>query len=50
MYDDVHSGGLGLLVGQDGADVGALVVHVHVLDFDAVFRRARVVEEDDARV
>ena len=50
LNDEVHLGGLGLLVGEDGAHVGALVVHVHAKDLDAVLADRRVLHQHHARV
>ena len=42
-------GGLGVVVRLHGAGVRALVVHVHILDHDAVLGR-RVHQDDHSRV
>ena len=49
LHDEVDAGGLGVVVRLHGAGVGALVVHVHVLDHDAVLGR-RVHQDDHTRV
>ena len=40
LDDKVDLRGLGLLFGLDGAGVGALVIHVHLLDAQAVLQLA----------
>ena len=49
LHDEVDAGGLGVVVRLHGAGVGALVVHVHVLDLDAVLGLG-VAQEDHAGV
>ena len=49
LHDEVHPGGLGVVVRLHGAGVRALVVHVHVLDHDAVLGW-RVNQDDHTRV
>ena len=46
----MNLGGLGLLVGEDGAHVGALVVDVHTEDLDAILADRRVLHEHHAGV
>ena len=49
LHDEVDAGGLGVVVRLHRAGVGALIVHVHVLDHDAVLGR-RVHQDDHTRV
>ena len=49
LHDEVDTGGLGVVVRLHRAGIGALVVHVHVLDHDAVLGW-RVHQDDHTRV
>ena len=49
LHNEVDAGGLGVVVRLHRAGVGALIVHVHVLDHDAVLGR-RVHQDDHTRV
>ena len=49
LHDEVDTGGLGVVVRLHRAGIGALVVHVHVLDHDAVLGW-RVHQDDHSRV
>lgn len=50
LNDEMHFRGFWFLVCEDGADVGPLVMDVHVLYLDAVLRDGCVLHEDDAGV
>ena len=49
LHDEVDAGCLGVVVRLHGAGVGALIVHVHILDLDAVLG-LHVAQEDHAGV
>ena len=49
LHDEVDAGCLGVVVRLHRAGVGALIVHIHILDLDAVLGLG-VAQEDHAGV